>query len=175
MSSFCWCILNVEKGFKEQFISDYNEGNIWCFFDKNYNHFLKTQLKQEEVFCNIACGYEDIPCFIRRTILNNDELFFGYAFPSTQKRINEREFVNAQNELKMRLYNFQTVVSEICNMTGVCGLRLFFTETANETSLSEYLPMSWTINEISDKMFDLLNTNLGILPAFTVKLTQEQI
>ena len=100
-------------------------------------------------------------------MLNNDERYFGYALPS--KKIDNNAFELAQKELKKRLDSFQNVISDMYNMVGVYELKLFYTDSANENSLLEYKRLYCKIDELSTRMYELIENNLGILPSITLE------
>lgn len=118
-----------------------------------------------------------MPCLSPKGILNNDALFFAYAFPKirksifpkTRKRLESYALEIAENELKKRLEKFQLVISDIYNTAGVCNLILYYTDTANELSLSEYELFDWKIDEISIKMYEMMKNNHGLLSAFALE------
>ena len=170
MSSFCWCIINIDKNTKESFFSGYKKNNVICIFDKDRHRFLDQPLAIDEIFCNIACGYDNVPHLSPEGILNNDNQFFGYAFPPKTK-IRDMDILDfAKRELKKRLDFFQSVIWDLYSLENVCCLTLYFTETANELSLFEYQHMDWKIDEISVKISELAENNYGLIPAFKLKL-----
>ena len=170
MSSFCWCIIKTDKDLKGSFFSEYQKNNICCIFDKDRNRFLDKSLAIDEIFCNIACGYDNVPPLSPKGILNNCDQFFGYVFPKKAKIRDMDILVSAKCELKKRLEFFQSVIFDIYSLDNVRSLTLFFTETANELSLFEYQHMDWKVEEISIKLFGLIEYNHGLLSAFTLEL-----
>ena len=86
MSSFCWCILTVEKNSKINFMEEYNRNNISCIFDKKINLYLKKPIADNEIFCNISCGYEMRPSVAKNKLLNNDDCFLDTIFLLKKER-----------------------------------------------------------------------------------------
>lgn len=170
MSSFCWCIIKIDKNSKGSFFSEYLKYNICCIFDKDRNRFLDKPLAIDEIFCNIACGYDNIPHLSPRGILNNCDQFFGYVLPKMKEDYVIDKLDYAKSELKKRLETFQSVVCDICSIDCVRQLTLYFTETANELSLLEYQHVDWKLDEISMKLSELIEYNYGLIPAFTLEL-----
>ena len=171
MSSFCWCIVKVAEGFKNIFLHEckkIQKDDFCLVFDEVTDRFFEAPLGKNEVFCNIAFGHENIPNLSARGILNNDEAYFGYVFSHKKTTDNDKLFV-AKKELKKRLKVLQDLLFNLCNVIGVCGFKFFYTDTANERSLAEYTRMNWEIEELSFKMYELIENNQGLLEAFTLE------
>ena len=171
MSSFCWCIVEVAESSKDIFLLEcekIQENNFCLIFDKEVNRFFEEPLAKNQVFCNIAFGYDNIPVLPPKGVLNNDEAYFGYVF-SHPKRIDNNAFDIARKELKERLKVFQDLIFNLYNAIGVRSFKLFYTDTSNELSLTEYIRMDWKIEELSLKMYELIENNKGLLEALTLE------
>ncbi len=81
----------------------------------------------------------------------------------------------AHQGLYQRLKRFQRVVHKIFNLPGIKQMTLFHTGTANEASLDEYVSVNWDVQELAEKMLQLIREQCGILPIVKAVFEHGQI
>ena len=166
VSTFIWGKIKYNK---PRTFRPYQRGNILVYFSEEKNDLCMCDLNENEVFFNIACGYdrmislsedgsEYLPC--------NDPFFFLYC-PKHEKNI-EPYF----DMLHGRLQDLQCVIAEIYRLPEVEKITYYHTDTGNENSIDEYAPVDWKLEEFADRFLEAIKENLGFTP--TVKIVFEK-
>ena len=162
MSTFIWGKLKL-KG--KKIIKDYQRNNILIYFSNEKNDLFQTDLEENEIYFNIACGYNkmiDLSSY-KEHYLNCEESYFFLNVPKKAKDMHPYF-----EKLFLRIKDLQDVISEMFNSNSVEKITYFHTDTGNENSIDEYELVNWRLEEFADKFFIEILLNRGFTP--TIKI-----
>lgn len=162
MSTFIWGKLKLKE---KKVIKDYQKNNILIYFSNEKNDLFQTDLEENEIYFNIACGYNkmiDLSSY-KEHYLNCEESYFFLNAPKRAKDMHPYF-----EKLFLRIKNLQDVISGMFNSNCVEKITYFHTDTGNENSIDEYELVNWRLEEFADKFFIEILLNRGFTP--TIKI-----
>lgn len=161
MSTFIWGKIKLNKKIIK---NNYQRKNILVFFSDEKNDLFQSDLEENEIYFNIACGYEQMvnPSAYNMDYLNCNESYF--YINATKKD----DLSACLKELYLRITDLQEVIKEILEDENVEKITYFHTETGNENSIDEYECVNWSPEEFADKFFTETLINSGFTPTIKV-------
>lgn len=162
MSTFIWGKIKFNK---KIIMDNYQRNNILVFFSNQQNDLFQNDLEDNEIYFNIACGYDKIvhPSLYKMNYLNCDDSYFSVnAFKKDDNL--EPYFEN----LFSRILELQYVIKEIFDNKNVEKITYFHTESGNESSIDEYKLVDWNLEEFAYKFFTEIKNNNGFTPTIKV-------
>ena len=168
MSTFIWGKIKLNK---LKNISSYQSGNILVFFTYQKNYLFKSDLEKNEIYFNIACGYDSMvnPSFNEGEYLECSDTFFFLNCPKREKKL-EPYF----DALHKRIKKLQEVIKEIYERPEVEKITYYHTDTGNENSIDEYELVNWKIEEFADRFFEAIKENHGFTPTIKVVFNKNE-
>ncbi len=163
MSTFIWGKIKLyEKTIK----NNYQRNRILVFFSDNKNDLFQSDLEENEIYFNIACGYDQMvnPSSYKMDYLNCNESYFSInAFKKKD------DLQSCFEKLFLRILDLQDVIKEIFDDKNVERIMYFHTDSGDEDSIEEYELVDWNLEEFADKFFTEIINNKGFTP--TIKVT----
>lgn len=162
MSTFIWGKI---KFYKKLMLENYQRKNILIFFSETKTDLFQCGLEENEIYFNIACGYNQMvnPISYKMQYLNCSESYFSI---NTVK--NEDNLQSSLEKLFSRILDLQDVIKEIFGNKNVKQLTYFHTETGNETSINDYEIVDWELEEFAKKFFTEIINYKGFTPTIKV-------
>lgn len=162
MSTFIWGKIKLNR---KIMINDYQRKSILVFFSDKKNDLFQCDLEENEIYFNIACGYDKTVNLLsyKMNYLNCNESYF--SINALKKTDDLQPYFE---KLFLRILDLQDVIKEIFNNKNVERITYFHTETGNENSIDDYELVNWKIEEFAKKFFAEIKKNKGITP--TVKV-----
>lgn len=152
MSTYIWGKIKFSPNIPTD-IRNYQKADILIYFSKKKGSSLyMVNLEENELYFNIACGYEEMIPQHEKYCLNCDEQYFSLNCPKREKNL-EPYF----NELHNRIKRLQDVITGIYERPEVEKITYFHTDTGNESSIDEYEVVNWKLQEFADKFFEAMN------------------
>ena len=147
MSTFIWGKVKLHK---KIIMNNYQRDNILVFFSNIKNDLFQNNLEENEIYFNIACGYNKMidPAFYKMNYLNYDEAYF--SINAIKK---DDDIQSCLKSLYLRILNLQNVIKEILDNKNVEKITYFHTDSGNENSIDEYKLVNWNIDEFANKFF----------------------
>ena len=162
MSTFIWGKIKLNKLI---IMDNYQRKNILVFFTSEKNDLFQSDLEENEIYFNIACGYDKmmtLPSY-KTNYLNCNEYYF--SLNSFKKTDDLKPYFE---KLFQRILNLQHVIKEIFDNENVKRIMYFHTETGNENSIDDYELVDWKLEEFAEKFFEKIKENKGFTP--TIKI-----
>lgn len=162
MSTFIWGKVKLHK---KIIMNNYQRDNILVFFSNLKNDLFQNNLEENEIYFNIACGYNKMidPAFYKMNYLNCDEAYF--SINAIKK---DDDIQSCLKSLYLRILNLQNVIKEILDNKNVEKITYFHTDSGNENSIDEYELVNWNIDEFANKFFAEIISNKGFTPTIKV-------
>ncbi len=162
MSTFIWGKVKLHK---KIIMNNYQRDNILVFFSNLKNDLFQINLEENEIYFNIACGYNKMidPAFYKMNYLNCDEAYF--SINAIKK---DDDIQSCLKSLYLRILNLQNVIKEILDNKNVEKITYFHTDSGNENSINEYELVNWNIDEFANKFFAEIINNKGFTPTIKV-------
>ncbi len=162
MSAFIWGKIKFNK---KKFIDNYQRNNILVFFSNQKNDLFQNDLEDNEIYFNIACGYDKMvnPSLYKMKYLNCDESYFSIDALKIEDNLDPYF-----EKLFLRILNLQNVIKEIFNDRNVQQITYYHTESGNESSIDEYELVDWNLEEFAYKFFAEIKNNNGFTPTIKV-------
>lgn len=169
MSTFIWGKIKLEK---KIMINDYQRKSILVFFSDKKNDLFQSDLEENEIYFNIACGYNQIvsPLSYQMHYLNCDDAYF-----SINALENNDDLESSFKKLFLRILDLQNVIKEIFNNKNVERITYFHTETGNENSIDDYELVNWKLEEFAKKFFAEVIKNKGFTPTIKVVFSKDNL
>lgn len=167
MSTFIWGKIKLRE-LPENFNS-YKRDDILVFFDIQKNDLYMSDLRNNEIYFNIACGYEKMayPYMYKMNYLNCDCTFFSLNAPKREKNL-EPYFEKLFNRIK----RLQEVITEIYERPEVESITYYHTDDGNDNSLDDYEKVDWKLNEFAEKFFEEMKKLHGFTPTIQIVWTK---
>lgn len=145
MSEFIWGKIKLRH--LPPTFNSYKKGDILVFFSTQKTDLFLEDLCEHEIYFNIACGYSQMvyPYEYRMCYLNCETHYFCLNCSKKEKNISF--YVQKLHE---RMMNLQNTIIELFNNDWVEEMYLFYTENGNESSLDEYIPVTWSKESLAD-------------------------
>ena len=162
MSTFIWGKIKLDK---KIMMNDYQRKSILVFFSEKKNDLFQSDLEDNEMYFNIACGYNQIvnPLSYKMDYLNCDDSYFS---------INSLEFEDDLEpyfkNLFLRILDLHDVIKEMFDNENVEQITYFHTETGNENSIDDYELVNWKLEEFADRFYAEIKNNKGFTPTIKV-------
>lgn len=162
MSTFIWGKI---KFIKKIIMDNYQRNNILVFFSDQKNDLFQNDLEDNEIYFNIACGYDKMvnPSLYKMKYLNCDDSYF--SINALKKDHNLEPYFE---KLFSRILELQDVIKEIFDNKNVVKITYFHTESGNENSIDEYESVNWKLEEFAYKFFAEIKNNNGFTPTIKV-------
>lgn len=162
MSTFIWGKIKIDK---KIIMDNYQRNNILVFFSNQKNDLFQIDLEDNEIYFNIACGYDKMvnPSLYKMKYLNCDDSYF-----SVNALKNEDDIEPYFEKLFLRILDLQNVISEIFNDKNVQQIMYYHTESGNESSIDEYELVDWSLEEFAYNFFTEIKNNNGFTPTIKV-------
>lgn len=162
MSTFIWGKIKLNK---KIIIDNYQRNSILVFFSDQKNDLFQDDLEDNEIYFNIACGYDKIvsPSLYEMKYLNCDESYFSI---NALKKVNDLE--PYFEKLFLRILELQNVIKEIFNDKNVQRITYYHTDDGNENSINDYELVDWDLEEFAYKFFMEIKKLKGFTP--TIKI-----
>ena len=162
MSTFIWGKIKLNK---KIIINNYQRKSILVFFDDKKNDLFQSDLEENEIYFNIACGYDQMvnPSLYKMNYLNCNESYF-----SINALKKDDDLQSCFEKLFLRIQYLQDVIKEIFDNKNVEQLTYFHTESGNESSIDEYELVNWNLEEFANKFFIEIKNNKGFTPTIKV-------
>ena len=162
MSTFIWGKI---KFYKKIIIDNYKRKNILVFFSNYKNDLFEIDLEDNEIYFNIACGYDEM---INLTLYKMEYLNCHESYFSINALKKKDDFELCLEKLYLRILDLQNVIKEIFNNENVEQIVYYHTETGNENSIDEYELVDWKLEEFACKFFEEIKNNKGFTPTIKV-------
>lgn len=162
MSTFIWGKIKLNK---KILMKNYQRENILVFFSGEKSDLFQCDLEENELYFNIACGYDKIMNLLsyKMNYLNCNQNYF--SINSFKKTDDLQPYFE---KLFLRILNLQDVIKEIFNNKNVEQITYFHTETGNENSIDDYELVNWKLEEFAKKFFEEIKKNKGFTPTIKV-------
>ena len=146
-------------------IDNYQRNSILVFFSDQKNDLFQDDLEDNEIYFNIACGYDKMvsPSLYEMEYLNCDESYFSI---NALKKVNDLE--PYFEKLFLRILELQNVIKEIFNDKNVQRITYYHTDDGNENSINDYELVDWDLEEFAYKFFMEIKKLKGFTP--TIKI-----
>lgn len=169
MSTFIWGKIKLSK---KIMINDYQRKSTLVFFSDEKNDLFQCDLEENEIYFNIACGYNQIvnPLSYQMHYLNCDDSYF-----SINALENKDDLESSFERLFLRILDLQDVIKEIFNNKNVERITYFHTETGNENSIDDYELVNWKLEEFAKKFFAEIKKNKGFTPTIKVVFNKDNL
>lgn len=168
MSTFIWGKIKFKR---KIIINNYQRNSILVFFSNQKNDLFQNDLEDNELYFNIACGYDKMvnPSLYNMKYLNCDDSYF-----SINALKKEDDLSLCFGKLFMRILDLQNVIKEIFTDRNVLQITYYHTETGNESSIEEYELVDWDLEEFAYKFFTEIKKNNGFTPTIKVVFNKEK-
>lgn len=162
MSTFIWGKIKLNR---KIMINDYQRKSILVFFSDKKNDLFQCDLEENEIYFNIACGYDKIVNLLsyKMNYLNCNEYYF--SINALKKTDDLQPYFE---KLFLRILDLQDVIKEIFDNKNVERITYFHTETGNENSIDDYELVNWKLEEFAKRFFAEIKKNKGITPTIKV-------
>jgi hypothetical protein len=162
MSTFIWGKIKFTR---KTVLDNYQRSNILVFFSNEKNDLFQDGLEDNEMYFNIACGYDKMvnPSLYKMNYLNcNDSYFSINAFKK------QDDLEPYFEKLFLRILDLQNVIKEIFNNQNIEQITYYHTESGNENSIDEYKLVVWNLEEFAYKFLKEIKNNNGLTPTIKV-------
>lgn len=169
MSTFIWGKIKLKN---KKILNNYRRKNILVYFCDKKNDLFQSDLDNNEIYFNIACGYDYIVNLSthKTPYLNCNESYFLLNIPP---KVND--MYPYFEKLLRRIKDLQEVIVELFNDKDVEKITYFHTDTGNENSITEYKCVNWRLDEFADKFFIETILNRGFTPTIRVEFCKDTI
>ena len=150
---------------KKVVINNYQRKNILVFFSDKKNDLFECDLEENEIYFNIACGYNKMiePSSYKMDYLNCSDSYFFINAPKKHDY-----FQPCLESLYLRILDLQNVIKEILDDENVIQITYYHTDSGNENSIDEYELVDWNIDYFAAKFFVEIIMNKGFTPTIKV-------
>ena len=162
MSTFIWGKVKFNR---KIILDDYQRKSILVFFSDQKNDLFQDDLEEDEIYFNIACGYDKMvkPSFYNMNYLNCNESYFSI------NAFKKRDELEAYfKKLFLRILDLQNVIQEIFHNKSVEKITYYHTDSGNENSINEYELVDWNLEEFAYKFLTEIKNNKGFTPTIKV-------
>lgn len=162
MSTFIWGKIKFNK---KIIIDNYQRNNILVFFSNQKNDLFQNDLEEDEIYFNIACGYDKM---VNLSLHKMKYLNCADSYFSINALKIEDDLESCFKKLFLRILDLQNVIKEIFNNKNVQQITYYHTESGNENSIDEYELVNWNLEDFANKFFTEIKNNKGFTP--TIKI-----
>ncbi len=162
MSTFIWGKIKFTK---KLIMNNYQKKNILVYFSDKQNDLFQSDLEENEIYFNIACGYDKM---INLSLYNMNYLNCNESYFSINALKKEDDLHSCLEKLFCRILDLQNVIKEMFINTNVEKISYYHSETGNENSIDDYELVNWGIEEFAEKFLIEIKKNRGFTPTIKV-------